>query len=80
MRGGPGQAYPVDSNREMGIPYWTESIQFVVSNVVIEEDMVFSIDIPMFHSPCGSLRIDEGFHVTSTGAEPLQKLSRVIEL
>jgi len=28
----------------------------------------------------GGLRIEEGFHVTSTGAEPLQQLSRVIEL
>ena len=40
-------------------------------------DMVFSIDIPLF-KPWGGLRVEDGFLVTATGAEPLQSIAKDI--
>ena len=42
----------------------------------LAEDMVLSIDIPFFFAPWGGLRIEDGFLVGASGAEPLQTLSR----
>ena len=33
--------------------------------------MVISIDIPMFNTPWGGLRIEDGYLITATGAERL---------
>jgi Xaa-Pro aminopeptidase len=38
---------------------------------VMEEGMVFSIDIPVFNAPWGGLRLEDGFVVTASGAERL---------
>lgn len=38
----------------------------------VQENMVFSIDIPLFSAPWGGLRFENGFHVTKDGARPLQ--------
>jgi Xaa-Pro aminopeptidase len=35
--------------------------------------MVISIDIPMFNTPWGGLRIEDGYLITATGAEPLNR-------
>jgi len=40
----------------------------------IEENMVFSIDIPLFFNDWGGLRLEDGFHVTKNGARPLQSI------
>jgi Xaa-Pro aminopeptidase len=42
--------------------------------------MVFSIDIPMFHTPWGGLRAEDGFHVTPEGAVPLQSLPSILDI
>jgi Xaa-Pro aminopeptidase len=39
-------------------------------------NMVMSIDIPIFFAPWGGLRVEDGFLVTATGAEPLQSISK----
>ena len=44
----------------------------------LSADMVFSIDIPVFFAPWGGLRIEDGFLVTSAGAEPLQSIAKGI--
>ncbi len=41
------------------------------SAAILEENMVISIDIPMFNTPWGGLRIEDGYLITATGAEPL---------
>jgi len=41
------------------------------SPATLAEDMVISIDIPMFNTPWGGLRIEDGYLITATGAEPL---------
>jgi Xaa-Pro dipeptidase len=43
-------------------------------NDPIKENMIFSIDIPLFFTPWGGLRYEDGFHVTSSGARRLQKI------
>ena len=40
----------------------------------LQEDMVFSIDIPLFFNSWGGFRYEDGFHITKDGARPLQTL------
>ena len=37
----------------------------------VEEGMVLSVDVPLFHAPWGGLRYECGYLVTADGAEPL---------
>ena len=41
------------------------------SPAVLKEDMIISIDIPMFNTPWGGLRVENGYLITKSGAEPL---------
>lgn len=43
------------------------------SSAVLKKNMVISIDIPMFNAPWGGLRIENGYLITDTGAEPLHQ-------
>ncbi len=45
----------------------------------LEEDMVISVDIPLFHTPWGGLRIENGYLITAGGAEPLHHTPMWIE-
>ena len=45
---------------------------------VLAEDMVISIDIPMFNTAWGGLRVEDGFLVTSDGAERLSTAPSLI--
>jgi Xaa-Pro aminopeptidase len=40
----------------------------------LQEGMVLSVDVPLFHAPWGGLRYECGYLVTETGAEPLARL------
>jgi Xaa-Pro aminopeptidase len=39
----------------------------------LEKDMIISIDIPLFNTPWGGLRIEDGYLITDTGAEQLHQ-------
>ena len=39
----------------------------------LKKDMVISIDIPLFNTPWGGLRIEDGYLITDTGAERLNQ-------
>ena len=41
------------------------------SPALLKEDMIISIDIPLFDAPWGGLRVENGYHITAYGAEPL---------
>jgi len=43
------------------------------SPAILKKDMVISIDIPLFNAPWGGLRIEDGYLITATGAEPLHE-------
>ena len=41
------------------------------SDAVLQENMIISVDIPMFNAPWGGLRVEDGYHITQAGAEKL---------
>jgi Xaa-Pro aminopeptidase len=41
------------------------------SAAVIEQDMIISVDIPLFDAPWGGLRVEDGYHIGADGAERL---------
>ena len=41
------------------------------SSAKLEENMVISVDIPLFNTPWGGFRIEDGYLITATGAERL---------
>ena len=43
------------------------------SPATLKKDMVISVDIPMFNTPWGGLRIEDGYLITDSGAEQLHK-------
>lgn len=46
----------------------------------LKQDMVISIDIPMFNTPWGGLRIEDGYVITARGAEKLHQTPYRIEI
>ena len=45
---------------------------------LIQAGMVLSIDIPVFNTPWGGFRIEDGYYITDNGAELLNKVNYVI--
>ena len=43
------------------------------SPATLKKDMVISVDIPMFNTPWGGLRIEDGYLITDSGAEQLHQ-------
>lgn len=43
------------------------------SNASLKKNMVISVDIPLFNTPWGGLRIEDGYLITDMGAERLNK-------
>jgi Xaa-Pro aminopeptidase len=48
------------------------------SPATLEENMVISIDIPVFNAPWGGLRVEDGFLITGAGAERLNQTPFII--
>ncbi len=44
------------------------------SSAVLKKGMIVSVDIPMFNTPWGGIRVEDGYLVTKTGAERLVTL------
>ncbi|MCG3207643.1 MAG: hypothetical protein FOGNACKC_01243 [Anaerolineae bacterium] len=49
------------------------------SGAVLQENMVISVDIPLFNTPWGGLRIEDGYLITTAGAEKLHDTPYTIE-
>lgn len=49
------------------------------SAAVLQENMVISIDIPLFNTPWGGLRIEDGYLITAQGAEALHDTPYVLQ-
>ena len=49
------------------------------SSAGLQENMVISVDIPLFNTPWGGLRIEDGYLVTGTGAERLDAVPYQIQ-
>ena len=68
---GLGQYFLYSGVHSLGIIEFEPPIFGPSSPAVLEEDMVVSIDIPLFNAPWGGLRIENGYLVTGGGAQPL---------
>jgi Xaa-Pro aminopeptidase len=70
---GLGQYFLYSGLHSVGVIEFEPPIFGPSSPARLEEDMVISIDIPMFNAPWGGLRIEDGYVITADGA---QRLSR----
>jgi Xaa-Pro aminopeptidase len=48
------------------------------SPAILKENMIISIDIPMFNTPWGGLRVEDGYLITAAGAEHLHQTPYII--
>jgi Xaa-Pro aminopeptidase len=69
--GNLGQYFLYSGVHSVGVIEFEPPIFGPSSPAVVEEDMVLSVDIPMFNAPWGGLRIESGYLITAGGAEPL---------
>jgi Xaa-Pro aminopeptidase len=76
---GLGAAFLYSGLHSVGVIEFEQPIFGPSSPARIEEDMVISIDIPMFDTPWGGLRIEDGYLITRDGAERLARAPYLIE-
>jgi Xaa-Pro aminopeptidase len=68
---GLGQYFLYSGVHSVGVIEFEPPIFGPSSAAILEQDMVISVDIPMFNAPWGGLRIEDGYRITTEGAEPL---------
>jgi Xaa-Pro aminopeptidase len=71
---GLGRHFLYSGVHSVGVVEFEPPIFGPSSRAPLEAGMVLSIDVPVFHSPWGGLRIEHGYLVTETGVEPLAPL------
>lgn len=69
--GNLGQYFLYSGVHSVGVIEFEPPIFGPSSSAILEEDMVISIDIPLFNAPWGGFRIENGYLITANGAEPL---------
>jgi Xaa-Pro aminopeptidase len=75
---GLGEYFLYSGLHSVGVIEFEPPIFGPSSAATLERDMVISIDIPMFNTPWGGLRIEDGYVITADGAEPLSHTPRVL--
>jgi Xaa-Pro aminopeptidase len=68
-----GQYFLYSGVHSVGVIEFEAPIFGPSSPATLKKDMVISIDIPMFNTPWGGLRIENGYLITASGAEPLHQ-------
>lgn len=71
--GNLGQYFLYSGVHSLGVIEFEAPIFGPSSPAELKKDMIISIDIPMFNAPWGGLRIENGYLITETGAEPLHQ-------
>jgi Xaa-Pro aminopeptidase len=71
--GGLGQYFLYSGVHSVGVIEFEPPIFGPSSPARLKKDMIISIDIPMFNTPWGGLRIEDGYLITDSGAERLHK-------
>jgi len=66
-----GQYFLYSGVHSVGVIEFEPPIFGPSSPAALAKDMVISVDIPMFNTPWGGLRIEDGYLITAEGAEPL---------
>lgn len=77
---GLGQYFLYSGIHSLGVIEFEPPIFGPGSPAVLMEDMVISIDIPMFNAPWGGLRIENGYRIIPGGAEPLHNTPLLIRI
>jgi Xaa-Pro aminopeptidase len=70
---GLGEYFLYSGLHSVGVIEFEPPIFGPSSPAPLEENMVISIDVPLFNAPWGGLRIEDGYVITATGAEPLNR-------
>jgi Xaa-Pro aminopeptidase len=68
---GLGEYFLYSGVHSVGVIEFEPPIFGPSSTATLAENMVISVDIPMFNTPWGGLRVEDGFLITATGAERL---------
>jgi Xaa-Pro aminopeptidase len=71
--GGLGSYFLYSGVHSVGVIEFEPPIFGPSSPAKLEKDMIISIDIPMFNTPWGGLRIEDGYLITAAGAEQLHQ-------
>lgn len=75
---GLGGHFAYSGVHSVGVTEFEPPILTSWNDVTLAENMVFSIDIPVFFAPWGGLRVEDGFLLTRDGNEALQTLPQEI--
>ncbi|OGO40770.1 MAG: hypothetical protein A2W36_04995 [Chloroflexi bacterium RBG_16_58_14] len=68
-----GQYFLYSGVHSVGLIEFEPPIFGPSSPATLKKDMVISVDIPMFNTPWGGLRIENGYLITAGGATPLHR-------
>jgi Xaa-Pro aminopeptidase len=71
--GGLGPYFLYSGVHSLGVVEFEPPIFGPSSNARLEPTMIISIDIPMFNTPWGGLRIEDGYLITDSGSERLHE-------
>ena len=72
---GLGENFLYSGLHSIGIIEFESPIFGPGSSEVIRENMVISVDIPVFNAPWGGLRVEEGYLIKKDGCERLSKIA-----
>jgi len=75
---GLGEYFLYSGVHSVGVIEFEPPIFGPSSTATLAENMIISVDIPMFNAPWGGLRVEDGFLITSDGAERLNHTPFVI--
>ena len=75
-----GQYFLYSGVHSVGVIEFEPPIFGPSSPATLKKDMVISIDIPMFSTPWGGLRVESGYLITADGAEPLHHTPYYIKI
>ena len=76
---GLGEAFLYSGLHSVGVIEFEPPIFGPSSPALLRPDMVISIDIPMFDTDWGGLRVEDGYLITEDGSERLERTPYVIQ-
>jgi Xaa-Pro aminopeptidase len=76
---GLGQYFLYSGVHSVGVIEFEPPILGPSSAARLKQDMIVSVDIPLFDTPWGGLRAEHGFHITAAGAERLNHTPLLIQ-
>lgn len=77
--GGLGEFFLYSGVHSVGVIEFEPPIFGPSSAAVLKENMIISVDIPLFNTPWGGLRVEDGYLITTQGAERLHHTPYIIQ-